>query len=308
MDEILLKHFMGHATAAEEKNVESWRANHAQEYEALKKAWSEPYKPSGRRFDPDTAWARVARETLQKRPATLAVRGSWLKYGIAAAILLLIGMAVLWPVKSTADAAAMAFENNTALPREIILPDSSHVWLNQHAKINYSSNNGIRQLSLSGEAFFEVTKDPDHPFTISTTQGSVTVLGTSFNVEAGSRITRVSVKTGLVRLSAGSSAVVLKKNETAFATQKKVSDIKTAAANYLAWKTGEFTFERTTLPELVKSLNTYYKNRFEYSGSDSLACKITAHFSNNSVEEIEQAIQLICGTQVIHKGGKVLFR
>src|SRR5882757_576539 len=66
------------------------------------------------------------------------------------------------------------------------LPDGSKLWLNAGAKVKYAENfsNGRRELTLEGEAFFDVKHDPDHPFIIHTGKLDVKVLGTSFNIKA----------------------------------------------------------------------------------------------------------------------------
>ena len=69
---------------------------------------------------------------------------------------------------------------------QIQLPDGSSVWLNASSKLTYGENFGkkLREVNLTGEAFFDVVKDPSHPFIIHTTVVDVKVLGTAFNVRS----------------------------------------------------------------------------------------------------------------------------
>src|SRR5660398_29209 len=68
----------------------------------------------------------------------------------------------------------------------MVLPDSSLVFLNSGSEITFNNNfkKGERQVSLVGEAYFSVTKDPENPFRIKTSEIEVEVLGTEFNLKA----------------------------------------------------------------------------------------------------------------------------
>lgn len=70
--------------------------------------------------------------------------------------------------------------------REIVLPDSTHVWLNAGTKLIYPKefNRAIRQVYLSGEMFADVKHDEDRPFIVSADRLEVKVLGTQFNLKS----------------------------------------------------------------------------------------------------------------------------
>ena len=119
---------------------------------------------------------------------------SWWGWIQRAAVALLIPMAITILVllnqpQSTAPVHAQIFEVRTQ-PGMIIsfrLPDSTLVYLNSGSVLKYPSifTGNIREVSLNGEAYFEVAKDPEHKFIVSTPQKSkVEVLGTHFNLEA----------------------------------------------------------------------------------------------------------------------------
>jgi transmembrane sensor len=73
----------------------------------------------------------------------------------------------------------------TGAPKKIILPDGSKVWLNAKSKLIYGKHFGVkREVTLVGEAFFDVVKDANHPFVVSTASLRLKVLGTAFNVRA----------------------------------------------------------------------------------------------------------------------------
>jgi ferric-dicitrate binding protein FerR (iron transport regulator) len=86
----------------------------------------------------------------------------------------------------------------------IVLPDSTHVWLNSGAELKYPGNFTAqnRQVSMRGECFFDVTKDPDHPFLVEGSNLRVKVYGTRFNVneERFSKGTDVTLISGKVEV------------------------------------------------------------------------------------------------------------
>ena len=70
---------------------------------------------------------------------------------------------------------------------KIVLPDGSQVWLNAGSNLDYNNstfNQELREVSLNGEAYFDVTKNPDKPFIIHTKKMDIKVLGTVFNVRS----------------------------------------------------------------------------------------------------------------------------
>lgn len=117
------------------------------------------------------------------------IRHSWWK-GMAAVALLLLGVVALWKWMSPQPLWQRGYHNQISTrpgsKSRIQLPDGSLVWLNVGSKLTYADgfSGGRRELTLEGEAFFDVVKDPAHPFVIHTQKMDVKVLGTSFNVKA----------------------------------------------------------------------------------------------------------------------------
>lgn len=117
---------------------------------------------------------------------------------------------------------------------EIILPDSTHVWLNAGSSLKYSSrfNDDNRNVSLEGEAYFEVTHHDNKKFTVKTDNYDVVVKGTKFDVASyqSDPVSMVSLVKGSVEL----------------AYEKGVIDMKPGERVVLDKNTGEFTKEKYT--------------------------------------------------------------
>jgi len=96
----------------------------------------------------------------------------------------------------------------------VSLPDGSVVLLNQNSELEYQKDFSDRQVTLRGEAFFKVQKAKE-PFVVSTSNGQITVLGTSFNVKEDDQQLEVEVETGSVQLKVKDQISKLKRGESA---------------------------------------------------------------------------------------------
>ena len=308
IDKILAKHFAGETNSEEESVLETWKAQNTEQYNALSEAWKEyDGSLSHVNFDSKRAWKVVGKELVKGTSKFYLLPSKVFKYGIAASLIFALGTFLLLQMTNSfsINKELIVFENHDTSAKKITLPDNSHVWLNQYAKISYDSETGNeRKTTLFGEAFFEVKKDSLHRFVIATKHGTITVLGTSFNVNSNDSVSCVSVNTGKVRLVNSKDSMLLSRGETATIRQTEISGVKKSDLNYLSWKTGEFVFENSSLQEVIKCLNTYYKNRFASSNID---CRVTARFKNNTIEEIAETLSLICGCKIKYQGKTILF-
>lgn len=125
--------------------------------------------------------AQVIAVQTKKKKARIIKLGSLL-----AAACLMLG--VFWFTRK--ETIVPGKPNEITAPKngisKIQLPDGSRVWLNMGSKLTYNNDFGTeeRKVSLAGEAFFDVVKDPQHPFVVTTTTISIRVLGTKFNVRS----------------------------------------------------------------------------------------------------------------------------
>lgn len=158
----------------------------------------------------------------------------------------------------------------------LMLPDSSMVWLNSESTIEYPATfaGDSREVSVTGEVFFDVERDPERPFRISAADDlSVTVLGTRFNVNSypdGEQV-QVSLVEGRVSVAGESGRVTLEPNQQAVYNRGdrtlKVRDVPDASV-YSAWTDGLFDFEGEPLDVILGTMAKWYDIRFVYNGVD----------------------------------------
>jgi transmembrane sensor len=143
----------------------------------------------------------------------------------------------------------------------IILPDGSKVWLNSASSLHFPTtfSGKERKVELSGEGYFEVSKNKEMPFIVEAGKTHVEVLGTHFNVmayenEAHSKTTLLE---GSVKVGNGDSKKILNPGQQALVgSQIRVRTVDTDEA--IAWKEGYFQFDNEDLKTIMRQLKRWY--------------------------------------------------
>lgn len=178
----------------------------------------------------------------------------------------------------TKSAATLKY-NTVSTPKggqyRIILPDGTKVWLNAASSIRFPTNflPGERKVSISGEVYFEVTKNKHQPFRVISDAQILEVLGTKFNISAypdqphiNTTLAEGSVKLGRIQTN---TYQLLKPGEQAQMKVKDQSPAKITAADLeevLAWKNDAFVFNNTPTDEVMKQMERWYNVELEYKG------------------------------------------
>jgi transmembrane sensor len=254
----------------------------------------------------DKAWDKLYSRVKESGAATVVSRrlsiinNAFLKIAAVALIVLGIGSALLYLDKIGAFSKRITvFTNNDEMNLQVKLPDGSNIFLNRNTKLSYKANLGksARQVTLSGEAFFEITPDASSPFTVNAGTATIRVLGTSFNVisENVNSAVEVFVKSGKVMLSdnSGSQNMVLDPGFVGTIDSKHSDKILNSNANYMSWNTGKLTYESQTLNVVFHDLKRIFNVEIVTDDPDILNQLITTNFDN---EPIETKIRIICTT------------
>ena len=181
-----------------------------------------------------------------------------------------------------------------------ILPDGSEVWINTNSSIIYhthSFNKKVREVELIGEAYFEVAKNKQKPFTVKTEIANIHVTGTSFNVKAypGSKAFETVLSEGSVQmqLNAGNQQITsLSPGEKVsyLMGEKNITVEKVDADFYTSWRNGEILFKDATLNDLINELERIYDIRFHLKDPSLGEFRFRGMFSYNSnlIEALEK--------------------
>ena len=186
----------------------------------------------------------------------------------------------------------------------VTLTDGSHILVRRGSKLTISNNFGknSREVTLTGEAYFDIKHDNYHPFLIHTGKFTTTVLGTAFTIKAYPKqnYITVTVNRGRVKVERDNNLLaILNKNEqiTALATPggavEKLREINTD--HYLQWASSDMIFDYKPLGELVPLLEERYGVKIRINSPNISKCKITGEFNgtetlNQILETLSQAI------------------
>lgn len=231
-----------------------------------------------------------------------------LKY--AAVLIVLIGISSLFLYLKTQDrlgsTAELKYTSVVAKYKqisEVILPDSSVVWLNSGSTLTYNNNYSLdnRDLIIKGEAYFDIRKNKKLPLTVSANNLKIKVLGTKFNVSAypdNEEIT-VALETGAIELLNAKNKSFnyrLKPGEIAsYDTKTKVVKVKeTTISNYTAWKEGLLVFKDTPLNEVIKILERKFNAHFIVEDPAIYEPAFNATFRDENLVEVLDYIKYTC--------------
>ncbi len=206
--------------------------------------------------------------------------------------------------------AEMVVEAPLGSKTRLYLPDGTLVWLNAGSTITYSQGFGVeeRKLKLSGEGYFEVTRNKQLPFEITTKELQLRVLGTKFNFRNYPEDEEVSVsllegKVSLRNYLKNDALCYLEPDQKAILNKKNGKLMVSASeARYTAeWTNGFLFFDEELLPDIIKELERSYNVKI-YIEDESLK---TFRFYGNFVRK-EQTIQEIL--EMLASTGKLEYR
>jgi len=294
INNLLAKHFSKETSEAEEKLIEVFRRENTEEYHTLMKLWNSEgiivYD-----FDDKKAWKSITNQA-NKTPARTKT-SKRLKYAVIVLGLILLAFFGKKYLQPNEVAPQMIVQLGSENQEAIKLADGSIVHLNKNAKLTYPKvfTGKNRTVRLDGEAYFDIARDETRRFTVSTHHSEVKVLGTSFNINTTENNTQVAVTSGKVEVAARHSeeSAVLIKNQAAFVSEKEFDSYNLEDQNFLAWKTGNFSFDDEPISNVITSLNSYYENKITLLKKDS-DCLLTANFNKDKIAEIMEIIELTC--------------
>ncbi len=255
------------------------------DYDALQNTWDVTAESSQPSADVDAAWDRLERRlSLNKRKKARIV---FLRTAVAASIVLAMVLVFRPTGPSERIVLANAGEQITST-----LDDGSQVQLNSDTRLAWSYSGDIRQVSLSGEAFFDVATS-DTPFIIQTENATVEVLGTQFNVLDRGYQTEVFVEEGRVSVSNASGSVILVAGESAVSrpdTGVAKDSLQTSAT--LAWRAGGFGFVRSPLANVVAELERRFGVTIAIENEELITRSVTATFPELDIRTVLESVCL----------------
>ncbi len=198
--------------------------------------------------------------------------------------------------------------------KRVILPDSTTVFLNSNSTLKISASFGKvrREVSLSGEAFFDVKRNPEKPFIIAASGLKVKVLGTSFNVSAYDALpdVRVAVNTGLVQVADQHKVLSNLKPNKMLAYNKETHGYSVKnmnAGSVSSWREGIIQLNHATFRDFQQAMLNTYGVHVGYADAEPAT---RFNYTVRSTRPLEQTLEQfseVVGKKYRKEGDRVVF-
>lgn len=181
----------------------------------------------------------------------------------------------------------------------VTLPDSTIVYLGAASSIRYPQQfgSGNREISLKGEAYFEVAHDKKHPFTIQTGRIQTKVLGTTFKINAFKDVI-VSVASGKVQVTKNAGvpiAILTRGQQVKWETKTGKAVLTTLDAEEITeWKDGKVTFANASLIEVAEILERWHNVDIRFK--DERTAQVKLSLILKATVPIQHSLDIICST------------
>ena len=316
--ELLAKYLSNEVDSSEKIEVEAWLNQSEENREYLEQSRKmldniDAFYEANR-FDSGEAWqnikARISNpemKVIQHEKFRKEVITRFYKYAAIIVFAILLGSAGFY--LGFRNKITVVYSEIISTPNQVIneyvLPDGSVVALNSNSKLIFPKHfkGNTREVTIEGEAFFDVTPNPEKPFIINAGNAQVKVVGTSFNVSAypETEAVEVVVKTGKVQVisknkenTGNLSEVFLIPGEKGTLDNKNsiIEKSENTNPNYLSWKTHDFVFDDVPLKEVFKCLEKTYHVNIQVNDADFNDLKLNAQFNKKSIDFILNVVEL----------------
>jgi ferric-dicitrate binding protein FerR (iron transport regulator) len=291
--QILTRSIAGEVTSQEQEELKLWladREENRKEYEKLRQTWEVIGQTRlENEIDVGHEW-KYHQGILKKKPVSdRRFMRNFMR--VAATIIVFFGIGVIAYYLLRGETITTEYAQTSVAE----LPDGTRVTLNGDSKLHYSRKFGKekREVSLEGEAYFEVAKDSLNPFIIHVDNAAIKVLGTSFNVRAYEDTEKVEVtvtegKVSLYDQDKTSTQVIASRGEKAeyHRANRSVRKEVNTDKNYLAWKTHILIFEDIPLKEVVQVISEVYYKDIRLRNKAIARCYLTVSFEDQDLETI----------------------
>ncbi len=294
--ELLNKYIAGDATPEEKEEVARWLdadKKNMKEFLALRKLydisiWQQEQTP-------------VAKDNLSLGNKRWTLRSASFELAKVAAIFIL-AFTIVYSFLINEDNDSAKMQTIFVPPgqrAELTLTDGTKVWLNAKTTFTFpdkfTANN--RRVTLDGEGYFDVTKNPEKPFIVNTERYDIKVMGTEFNVTAysGSSVFETSLLKGAVEVfsPAKDTKVSLEPHMRTYEENGILKKDTIEHENYFLWKEGLICFYDEPVDKMIKKLQLYYDVKIDVQNKTLLNNRYSGKFrTKDGVEHVLKVLQL----------------
>ena len=210
-------------------------------------------------------------------------------------------MTIEKPAENAASSQMLALSTPRGKDYHLTLVDGTQVWLNADSRLEFPEAfvGDRREVRLSGEAYFEVTKDSRRPFIVHTDYITTQVLGTAFNVRAYSqRDAAVTLVEGSVLAQVASQSIQLKPGQQAAIKQAQLRVSQVDTYPYIQWKEGFLYYDNATLFFIMQDLARWYNVNVSFDDTSKMQLRL--HFVVERSKSLDEAISSLNALGEVH--------
>jgi len=303
----------------ERRELEAWiheNDNNKKYFDDIRSLYEAAHKELNEIAGTDKEWKKFAKRIENDRRKKPGVFRIMIR---VAAILLLpvIGLGLFFFYSGNSGDAAYSNEKLTVVSplgqkSKVILPDSTVVRLNSGSQLSYTpfAVSSRREVTLSGEAYFEVTRDEKHPFVVVTKDYEIKVLGTKFNVRSYDcdKATETALEEGkvVITFSNGRNYELIP-GQVALASNTANIEIKNAdIKSIVCWKNNVLRFSNTPVKKMIPMLEHWYGVSINVKNMEMAGEKcFTMTLKTESLNEALQLIKFVTPIKFSVKGDNV---
>lgn len=282
--DIIIASFRGDLTDSQKTALGEWLSaeGNQEKYDALKRVWDSTVSNAGE-FESQKAYGRLRR----------MMSNIWKTFAIAASVAAVaaVGFTLYNIYDGQSEPALTQTYACVTGKSSVLLPDGSTVVLHNGATLSYdnSFSKANREVSVEGEAYFDVAKDTENTFTVKVDDIAVTVHGTTFNVLEDSESVTISLVEGSVDVHAGDETTcTLSPGHSAIYDKETGSliDRKDDVAFAACWAQDRLTFTQASLGEVSTYLSKWYGVEIVVPEELKSSCSYTFTIREEPIDQI----------------------
>lgn len=301
---LLGKQVSGEISPDELLELESLLKEHPEETTSpgmVEAIWHTPLQETAASANSKTRiWEKVSPELTPRRSIIRRL------VTIAAAAALLVAAWAVWQLARPATPVLQQLSSAPGGKSKVILPDGSVVWLNHGTQLNYEKNTfgkQHREVTLTGEAFFDISKNEGLPFIIHAGKVNIRVLGTAFNVKAytGDSTIATTLVCGKIAVSFRNQTVVMQPKDkliiplTTITPVFKRQHLEKDSTGHLpgtSWLDNKLAFDNETFGDLAVKMHNWYGLTFHFESPGLEQLRFSGIIDTESIEEALKMLQL----------------
>ncbi len=328
-ENLLLQYLLGNADDESGMKIAAWLnadSGNSKQLDQLEALWLETGRlvPPPVPVDLKKAWENISNRIdkheemlVSSKSRTIGRRYVYYALSVAATVILVFGIYIVMRLVTGKVKEVEIATNGLVIKKT--LTDGTQILINRNSKLIYPESFpvGNRLVKLTGEAFFEVAKNPAAPFVVDAGIAKVKVLGTVFNVSAyPGKDVSVTVSEGRVMFfttpanSNDTLSVILEAGMSGILKMGSARPevLENPLPDKLFWANHTLEFTRTPLSEVFKLIEQYYVVKVSISNPDILDCQLSATFVNDPADRIMDIIAESFGLNVSLTNGIYYFK